>query len=124
MLDRLGYDGWVGCEYKPLTTTEAGLQRRAVAKLGKLSRGIVNKGVFVLRESATQARAIRTSDGLGWAIAGEPEIPMMDAAWVNEDAIWLFTSYIQPNEPGYPQRGGMIELGRSALGSPTIPSGL
>ena len=24
-LDRLGYAGWVGCEYKPLTTTEAGL---------------------------------------------------------------------------------------------------
>jgi hydroxypyruvate isomerase len=24
-LDRLGYDGWVGCEYKPLTTTTAGL---------------------------------------------------------------------------------------------------
>lgn len=24
-LDRLGYDGWVGCEYKPLTTTAAGL---------------------------------------------------------------------------------------------------
>ena len=24
-LDRLGYTGWVGCEYKPLTTTEAGL---------------------------------------------------------------------------------------------------
>ncbi len=24
-LDRLGYQGWVGCEYKPLTTTEAGL---------------------------------------------------------------------------------------------------
>ena len=24
-LDRLGYDGWVGCEYKPATTTEAGL---------------------------------------------------------------------------------------------------
>ena len=24
-LDWLGYDGWVGCEYKPLTTTEAGL---------------------------------------------------------------------------------------------------
>ena len=24
-LDRLGYDGWTGCEYKPLTTTEAGL---------------------------------------------------------------------------------------------------
>ncbi len=25
LLDRLGYDGWVGCEYKPKTTTEAGL---------------------------------------------------------------------------------------------------
>jgi hydroxypyruvate isomerase len=25
LLDRLGYSGWVGCEYKPLTTTEAGL---------------------------------------------------------------------------------------------------
>jgi hydroxypyruvate isomerase len=24
-LDRLGYAGWVGCEYKPATTTEAGL---------------------------------------------------------------------------------------------------
>jgi hydroxypyruvate isomerase len=24
-LDRLGYQGWVGCEYRPLTTTEAGL---------------------------------------------------------------------------------------------------
>jgi hydroxypyruvate isomerase len=25
LLDRLGYDGWVGCEYRPLTTSEAGL---------------------------------------------------------------------------------------------------
>lgn len=25
LLDRLGYAGWVGCEYKPLTTTESGL---------------------------------------------------------------------------------------------------
>ncbi|WP_148252447.1 hydroxypyruvate isomerase [Aidingimonas lacisalsi] len=24
-LDRLGYDGWVGCEYKPMTTTREGL---------------------------------------------------------------------------------------------------
>ena len=27
-LDRIGYDGWVGCEYKPATTTEAGLSWR------------------------------------------------------------------------------------------------
>lgn len=25
LLDRLGYDGWVGCEYRPATTTAAGL---------------------------------------------------------------------------------------------------
>ncbi len=24
-LDRIGYEGWIGCEYKPATTTEAGL---------------------------------------------------------------------------------------------------
>ena len=24
-LDRIGYRGWIGCEYRPLTTTEAGL---------------------------------------------------------------------------------------------------
>lgn len=25
LIDRLGYHGWVGCEYKPLTTTDAGI---------------------------------------------------------------------------------------------------
>jgi hydroxypyruvate isomerase len=33
-LDRIGYDGWIGCEYKPATSTEAGLgwrQRLAAA---------------------------------------------------------------------------------------------
>jgi len=25
LLDRLGYEGWIGCEYKPANTTEAGL---------------------------------------------------------------------------------------------------
>ena len=24
-IDQLGYQGWIGCEYKPATTTEAGL---------------------------------------------------------------------------------------------------
>jgi len=31
-LDRIGYDGWIGCEYKPAATTEAGLGwRQALA---------------------------------------------------------------------------------------------
>jgi len=28
-LDRIGYSGWIGCEYKPAATTEAGLDWRA-----------------------------------------------------------------------------------------------
>ena len=24
-IDRIGYDGWIGCEYKPKAGTEAGL---------------------------------------------------------------------------------------------------
>jgi hydroxypyruvate isomerase len=24
-MDRIGYRGWIGCEYKPRTTTDAGL---------------------------------------------------------------------------------------------------
>ena len=31
-LDRIGYAGWVGCEYKPATTTEAGLGWLAAAR--------------------------------------------------------------------------------------------
>ena len=25
-IDKMGYDGWIGCEYKPRTTTVEGLQ--------------------------------------------------------------------------------------------------
>jgi hydroxypyruvate isomerase len=31
-LDRIGYSGWVGCEYKPATTTEAGLRWLSAAR--------------------------------------------------------------------------------------------
>ncbi len=31
-LDRMGYEGWIGCEYKPATTTEAGLGWLATAR--------------------------------------------------------------------------------------------
>jgi hydroxypyruvate isomerase len=33
-LDRIGYEGWVGCEYKPATTTEAGLGWLSAARRG------------------------------------------------------------------------------------------
>jgi len=38
-LDRIGYDGWIGCEYKPAGTTEAGLGwYQRLTKLPTLSR--------------------------------------------------------------------------------------
>jgi hydroxypyruvate isomerase len=30
-IDRIGYAGWIGCEYKPATTTQAGLGWRSMA---------------------------------------------------------------------------------------------
>jgi hydroxypyruvate isomerase len=34
-IDRIGYDGWLGCEYKPATTTEAGLSWLERARGGR-----------------------------------------------------------------------------------------
>ena len=34
-IDKIGYTGWIGCEYKPLTTTDAGLSW--IARLAKLT---------------------------------------------------------------------------------------
>ncbi len=31
-IDKIGYSGWIGCEYKPATTTEAGLGWRSLAR--------------------------------------------------------------------------------------------
>jgi hydroxypyruvate isomerase len=39
LLDRLGYAGYVGCEYRPLTTTEAGLGWAAPYLRGGAARG-------------------------------------------------------------------------------------
>ncbi len=33
LLDRIGYAGWVGCEYRPAASTEAGLHWRAAARV-------------------------------------------------------------------------------------------
>lgn len=38
-LERLGYTGWVGCEYHPLTTTEAGLAWLEPYRRGAAARG-------------------------------------------------------------------------------------
>ena len=46
-LDRIGYDGWIGCEYKPKAGTEAGLGWRARTALLKAAC-MMGFGVFVL----------------------------------------------------------------------------
>jgi hypothetical protein len=108
----------------PFATTEAGLKRRAFAKLPKTTRGTVNKGLFLVRTDNFGGRLIRASDGLGWPIASETGIPLMDPAWVNDESVWFFTSEIQPGEPGFPISGGMFQFDRAGLGAPTLPSGL
>ena len=37
-LDRIGYTGWIGCEYRPATTTEAGLSWLAPWGIGRAAR--------------------------------------------------------------------------------------
>lgn len=108
----------------PFATTEAGLKRRAFAKLPKTTRGTVNKGLFLVRTDNFGGRLIRASDGLGWPIASETGIPLMDPAWVNDESVWFFTSEIQPGEPGFPISGGMFQFDRAGLGAPPLPSGL
>jgi hypothetical protein len=39
-LDEIGYQGWIGCEYKPKTTTEAGLGWRGARRLSRRSAEI------------------------------------------------------------------------------------
>ncbi len=108
----------------PFATSEASLKRRAVAKLPVHTRGTANKGHFLVRTDNFGGRLIRASDGLGWPIASETGIPLMEPAWVNDEAVWFFTSEVQPGVPGFPARGGMFQFDRSGLGAPTLPSGL
>lgn len=106
----------------PFSTSETGLRRRAVATFSKPTYGVVNKGHFAYALDDQRARILRTSDGLGWDVAGEPGVPIMRAAWVNDESVWFFTSHLQRGEPGYPSLGGMIEILRSTLGPPAATS--
>jgi hypothetical protein len=106
----------------PFTTTEAGLQRRAVARLPRNVAGEVNAGVFTQYISETTVRVVRLSDGKAWDIAGESD-PLIAPIWVNDDFVWVVISGVPKGAPGYPINGGLVKLPRPTS-APTIPSGL
>lgn len=108
----------------PFATTEAALQRRAVAKLPTSKSGVVNAGVFVAPNDYASIRMVRLSDGLGWDVAAEPGLPMMGGTWVNADYVWARISMNQPGAPGFPVEGGILRVKRAPLGAPTVPTGL
>jgi sugar phosphate isomerase/epimerase len=45
-LDEIGYQGWIGCEYKPKTTTEAGLGWRGARRLSRRSAEIESNSFY------------------------------------------------------------------------------
>jgi hypothetical protein len=108
----------------PFATTEAGIVRRAVAVLPTANGGVANAGIFATSATPSSVRLVRLSDGLGWDVPGEADTPMNEPLWVNTDSVWVFISRVLPGQPGYPDRGGLIRVGRSTLGAATIPSGL
>jgi hypothetical protein len=106
----------------PFTTTEAGLQRRAVARLPLNVAGEVNAGIFTQYVSETAVRLVRLSDGKAWDIEGESD-PLIAPIWVNDDFVWVVISGVPKGAPGYPVTGGVVKLPRPTS-APTIPSGL
>ena len=108
----------------PFTTTEAGVVRRAVARLPSPTPGVANAGVFATKGTFSHLRLMRMSDGLGWDVAGEPDGPVMAPLWANDDSIWAYVSMLPEGVPGFPSTGGAIRVKRDTLGAPTIPSGL
>ncbi len=114
----------------PFANTEAGIVRKAVAVLPSSIGGVVNAGIFVNSggqssvSTPKMTRMVRLSDGLGWDVPAEPDTPMVEPLWVNADSVWVFISRVLPGQPGYPDRGGLIRVGRSTLGAPSIPSGI
>lgn len=108
----------------PFATTEAGIVRRAVAVLPTANGGVANAGIFATPGTPSSVRLVRLSDGVGWDVPAEADTPMNEPLWVNTDSVWVFISRVLPGKPGYPDRGGLIRVGRSTLGAATIPSGL
>lgn len=102
-------------------TSEATLQRRLVTKVPTATFGVANGGVIAVPLPSSQARIIRLSDGRGWLLEGETNVPLSANVWVNADSAWFGTSRVPAGQPGYPRFNGMIRLPRPT-GEPTIPS--
>lgn len=114
----------------PLVANEAALVRRKVAKLNDVKErggayGVANKGVFLSLVGTSTALLTRLSDGMGWTIQAEPGDGFTQPVWVDDTDVFLEVAKLVPAS-GEPDtaRYTVLRIARSALGTPTVPSGL
>ncbi len=115
----------------PYAENAGSLVRRKVAMLPdpNQSQGVsftgfvVNADMVLTVTSATNARLVRLSDGMGWNVAPQgPVTAFTTALYVDDDSVYLgFTD--DPGKNRINQKG-VIQIPRASLGEPTIPSGL
>jgi hypothetical protein len=120
LLDRTDYTLWT----TPYASTEAAIQRRAVAKIpddaiNGGTRYVVNDGFALFVQNRQTALLIRLADGLGWEIPTDVNHVFMEPLFVDDNEIWLTTG----RPVAIPEPDGMIRISRSTLGPPTRPRG-
>lgn len=107
----------------PFATNEAALVRRLVARRPQPFSGIVNAGMIATKVSDSRVDIVRLSDGAGWSVDGETNVPFMEPVWVNGQYVWFGVSNVPFGAPGYPTFGGMVRIPRPT-GAPTLANGL
>ncbi len=105
----------------PPATTEAGMQPRRVAKVAFVSQIVARNGVAAIKVNDKLARLIRLSDGMGWDLPPDEGLEFSNPMWMTDEAVWFLAS--RRYSGGFPFNSG-IRYARSALGPPTVPSGL
>lgn len=114
----------------PLAANEAGIVRKKIAKLVDVKErggayGVANKGVFLSLIDANKALLTRLSDGMGWTIEAEPGDGFTQPVWVDDSDAFLESATLAPNgDPDPGRRHTVLRFARSALGAPSVPSGL
>lgn len=108
----------------PFATSETALVRRAVARVPNAFSLLYNRGMVATQGTYAQMRLVRVADGMGWDVASEANVAMMNPLWINDEYVWTYISGIAQGMPGFPVLGGAIRIRRDTLGSPTISPGL
>jgi hypothetical protein len=113
----------------PYSATAAGIQRHEVALLmgDALAAGglgmVANAGVALNVVSESSATLTRISDGVGWSISAEMGSAFVVPIWVDANEVWIGTA-VSGGANARAYQSGIVRIQRSALGTPTLPSGL